>query len=233
MATYTQTVGELIAEKPARAQVFEEAGIDFCCDERQTVNEACRSHGINPEIFLERLHDIDRDDTPDWTEMSIEELCDHIVTAHHLRLKDELPRLGMLLYRVMEAHAELHPELTRVLELFSLFAGDLKLHMAREEQIAFPLFKRLGTRAGDSESIGADVLKLLEELEEEHQQTSKNLEEIRHLMNEFVAPGDACETYRFVNAALRDMEMGLKKQVDIENNILLPRAGLACALRSA
>ncbi|HJN90808.1 MAG TPA: DUF542 domain-containing protein, partial [Verrucomicrobiota bacterium] len=40
------SVGAIVAGCPALARVFEDAGIDYCCGGKKTLNEACREQGL-------------------------------------------------------------------------------------------------------------------------------------------------------------------------------------------
>jgi len=40
------SLGELIAERPARAQLFERLRLDYCCGGRQTLAAACAKRGL-------------------------------------------------------------------------------------------------------------------------------------------------------------------------------------------
>src|SRR5580698_2080698 len=146
MSSVSEKVGQMVAERPGRARVFEEAGIDYCSVGQQTLAEACRKRGLDPDSVLDRLAAVDRKEDSavrNWSEIPLGDLCDCIEAMFHGQLKEELPRIGILLYRVSEGHGQRHPELNRVLELYSHFSGDLKLHMIKEEETLFPLIKEL------------------------------------------------------------------------------------------
>jgi len=222
MKAVSETVGQMIAERPARARVFEEAGIDYSNVGQQTLAEACRKKGLDPDSILDRLIEGDRKEDSavrNWSEIPLGELCDCIETTFHTHLKEELPRVGVLLYRVAEGHGERHHELNRVLELYSLFSGELKMHMMKEEETLFPFIREL-ERSGSADE---DLFRMLEQLEIEHQCASQALREMRSLTHDFHPPADACDAYRAVLDALRSLEDILQEHFGIENNVLFPR----------
>ncbi len=221
MKARSETVGQMVANRPARVQVFEEAGIDYSNGE-QTLAEACRKKGLDPDSILDRLIELDRKQDSaerNWSEIPLRELCDCIESTFHCQLKTELPRVGILLYRVAEGHAERHHELSRVLELFSLFSGDLKMHMLKEEETLFPLIRELEQTG----SADQDLFRMLEQIEIEHECASQSLREMRSLTRDFNPPADACDAYRAVLEALRNLESVLQEHFGLENNILFPR----------
>jgi regulator of cell morphogenesis and NO signaling len=189
---------------------------------QQTLAEACRKKGLDPDNILDRLIEMDRKEDSavrNWSEIPLGELCDCIETTLHSQLKQELPRVGVLLYRVAEGHGERHPELCRVLELYSLFSGDLKMHMTKEEEMLFPLIREL-ERTGSADQ---ELFSMLERLEIEHECANQALREMRSLTRDFNPPADASDCYRAVLDALRNLENLLQEHFGIENNVLFPR----------
>jgi regulator of cell morphogenesis and NO signaling len=55
----TMTVGEIVAADNRTASVFKEAGIDFCCGGKKTLEESCREKGLDPEHLAARLENVD------------------------------------------------------------------------------------------------------------------------------------------------------------------------------
>jgi regulator of cell morphogenesis and NO signaling len=222
MTSTTQPVQFLVSERPARARVFQQMGIDIHRGS-QTLAEACQQIGIDPAIVLEQLERTDQQSDSamgDYSHMTLGDLCDQIVATHHARLKETLPRIGLMLYRVAEGDGDRHPELHRVLQLFSVFAGDLKLHMSKEEEILFPLIMELE----EASTYCGHLSTLVEHLEVEDALTCEKLRQIRQLTRDFAPPGDACETYRAVLNALSDLEREVNDHSGVENNVLYPRA---------
>ncbi len=70
------TLGELVADEPARAAVFDRLRLDYCCNGSQTVDEACQRHGLETHSVLEALEAVDVDaptkdvESVDWRRAS-------------------------------------------------------------------------------------------------------------------------------------------------------------------
>ena len=223
MTALTERVGQMVAEEDfPRRGAFADAGIDYDHGE-QTLAEACRRRGVDPDSIIDRLMALDRNGDSavrNWAEMSLGDMCDDIVTTFHEPLKNDLPRIGTLLFRVAEGDSERHPELNRMLELFSQFSGELKLHMAKEESSLFPLIKEL---EADRDASVEDLSDAIEKLECEHETARRALDEMRELTRDFCAPDGACDAHRAVFDALQDLERSLLEHFGIENNIVFPR----------
>jgi regulator of cell morphogenesis and NO signaling len=201
MAFHDETVGGLVAERPGRARVFEEFGIDYCCGGKRTLREACERRGLSPDLVLRRLADADAErpaDESDWGVAPLAQLCDHIVETHHAFLKRELPRVGRLVAKVASVHGDRHPELVRVRDLFDPFARDMDAHMAKEEHVLFPLIRRLAT----GEELPMNPIGPIHVMEAEHDQAGAAVEEMRMLTAGFRPPAGACNSYRAMLAVI-------------------------------
>ena len=96
------TVAALVLERPGRARVFERFEIDYCCGGKTPLRAACADRGLELDDVLGALEESGAaaGDDVDWSAATLETLCDHIVSHHHAYLRDELPRLRLLLRRL-------------------------------------------------------------------------------------------------------------------------------------
>ena len=105
------TLGELVAERPARAPLLERLRLDYCCGGRQTLAAACRKRRLELDTVRAALEVLDaasidrqRFESKDWRRANIAELCTHIVAVHHDGLRETLPRIETLLGTVVRVH---------------------------------------------------------------------------------------------------------------------------------
>jgi regulator of cell morphogenesis and NO signaling len=224
--TLPGTVGQLVAERPSRARVFEKFGIDYCCAGKKPLEEACRDRRVDVQSVLDelRLNDERRGPEQDWAALGLTRLADHIERTHHGYLGQELPRLDFLMHKVAAAHGGRHPELLRLLAVFQAFKGELLNHMQKEELVVFPLCRRI--EAGDigGPVSGAGLQRPIDVLTHEHDDAGAALAEMRRLTGGFAAPADACNTYRALLDSLKELEADMHQHVHLENNVLFPAA---------
>jgi regulator of cell morphogenesis and NO signaling len=140
-------------------------------------------------------------------------LVDHIEAKHHAYLKEALPEISERLAVVLRAHGQHHPELFQVHGVFGQVRTDLEQHLVKEEVLLFPALSR-GTP-------DAETRALAQTLRDEHTAVGEMLRTLRRLNHDYVAPDDACPTYRRLLKELETMEADLFQHIHLENNILL------------
>jgi regulator of cell morphogenesis and NO signaling len=221
------TVGQLVAERPARARVFERYGIDYCCGGKTPLDEACAGKSLDVEAVVRELDAPDEApamDQTDWTRAPLGELIDHIVATHHAYLQQQLPRLAAMANKVVDVHGERHPELNEVRAVFEELAAELESHLGKEEQILFPMIKELEASATAPCFHCGSVNNPIRVMEHEHDRAGDALARIRELTRDYSPPSDACNTYRTLLTELAALETDLHQHIHKENNILFPRA---------
>jgi regulator of cell morphogenesis and NO signaling len=70
MTVTDPNVGQLVAERPGRAGVVEELGIDYCCGGKLPLAETCARRGLDPAEVRRRFDQADAVAPPpgtDWT----------------------------------------------------------------------------------------------------------------------------------------------------------------------
>lgn len=218
------TLGELVAEQSSRAALFERLRLDYCCGGAQTLAQACESRGLDPgtvcrllEALDEPLPDHQHPEGRDWRRASVADLVDHIVAAHHDRLRAELPRLDELTATVVRVHGADHPELHDLRRLFETLRGELESHIASEERDVFP-----ACVAAEADGGAVDEA-VLASHEHEHTATGDVLTALRELGQDYDSSRALCGTHRRLLEGLEALELDLHRHIHEENNVLFPR----------
>ncbi|MCC6428284.1 MAG: iron-sulfur cluster repair di-iron protein [Phycisphaerales bacterium] len=222
------TVGQLVAQRPARARVFERLGIDYCCGGRKTLAAVCAQRGLEVSLVQSQLDAIDAEPheggEPDWTTAPLSTLADHIQSVHHGFLNRELPRLGALVRKVATVHGDVHPDLRRLNDVFADFSQELRAHMAKEESVLFPRIRALESGSPQDPSSSCPLEAPVRRMMQEHDDAGIALAAMRDLTHGYVPPEDACGSYRVMLSGLQELETDMHTHVHKENNILFPRA---------
>jgi regulator of cell morphogenesis and NO signaling len=224
--TANSLVRDIVNELPKASDLFKKNRIDFCCGGNIPLSQAAEQNELNLDNLIEELKDVfekyenTEKNVDVWTDSDSHTIINHVINNYHRVSEEELAMLSPYVTKVSRVHGEHHPELIKMNELFYEFKKELLEHMAKEEEIVFPLIKQLadGTAANPEEAI-----KMIVELEKEHDHAGELLRQIRAVTSDFALPLDACGTYRLVYARLETLESLTFMHVHLENNILFPR----------
>jgi regulator of cell morphogenesis and NO signaling len=222
-----RTVGEIVAERPSRSRVFEGLGIDYCCGGHRPLDAACRGQGVATEQVLDSLaaHDASTagSEERDWRLAPTAELIDHILETHHAYLAAEMPRLAGLAEKVAKAHGPRHPYVHELKDVYASLRDELESHMAKEEQILFPMIRQMDAGASAPAFHCGSVQGPIRQMEFEHDSAAVALGRMRELTSGYTPPEDACNTFRALLDGLAGFEADLHAHIHKENNILFPR----------
>ncbi|MCB9383518.1 MAG: iron-sulfur cluster repair di-iron protein [Bryobacterales bacterium] len=224
-----RTIGELVAEAPLRANIFEKRRIDYCCKGRRSLAQVCAEEGLPIDELIAELEQEPRRESPlDWAPQPLTELAGHIVDRHHGYLRSALPSVALKLDKVVQAHADRHPALQELRRVFTALADELTSHMAKEEMVLFPHVAALEKAERNQEPAppapGGSVRNPIQMMEHEHDDAGRALSRIRELTSDHEPPAGACNTFRALYAQLAELERDLHTHIHLENNVLFPRA---------
>jgi regulator of cell morphogenesis and NO signaling len=222
----SKTVGQYVVERPARARVFERFGIDYCCGGKKPLAQTCADKHLDLQQVLAALEQSDTYAAPaeDWSQATLTALADHIEATHHQFLKQEFARLEFFVNKVARRHGPDRPELVELHKVFLALRDELQQHMAKEEQILFPLCRQLEAGAEPVASHCGSIANPIAVMVREHEDAGDLLAQMRALTDNYTVPEGACNTFRAVFASLAELEADLHVHIHKENNILFTRA---------
>lgn len=224
-------VGDIVAESYHAAGVFREFGIDFCCGGGQPLADVCEKKGIQLQSVTEKLEQLfasaenSEHNYNDWDPAF---LIDYIINTHHSFVRRKTEEISAYALKVARVHGDRHPENVEIFNKFVELSKKLIEHLEAEENIVFPLIKRIDKNIKEGKSPAeADLKSLQNELDkmvDDHEGAGSVMAEIRELSNNFTPPQDACATYQILYKNLAGFEEDLHKHVHLENNILFRKA---------
>ncbi|MDO5755280.1 MAG: DUF542 domain-containing protein [Tissierellia bacterium] len=214
MIRKTMRIEEAMKEKPAIACLLEKEGVDFCCGGHQILEEALGEKGIDVDSFIKKLNEMeDTSEDLDWTSgihMETEELIDFIVQRFHRKEEELLEEVDRYLRKILKVHYLRHgEELGEIYQTFLQLKGELNLHFAKEEKEVFPHIKK------DPKKI--------QELEDEHEEAGKLLQQLEELSQGFTTPDDVCATYELAYEKLHELVDDIHLHIFLENSVLFQR----------
>lgn len=207
-------IGEIAASLPGATAIFRRHKLDFCCGGAAPLAVAAAKRGAplaEIEAALATLAPAPAEQ-PEETDA----LIDHIVTRFHDAHRREIPELIALARRVERVHADSAEVPAGLAELLAEMAADLGDHMAKEEQVLFPMM-----RAGGNPMIRMPIAMM----RHEHDGHAAHLHALDAVTHGHEPPEGACNSWRALYAGTRKLADDLVEHMHIENNILFPRFG--------
>ncbi len=231
--TTETTVAAIVRAEPGRSRLLDRLGIDYCCGGKKSLAEACRRHGLDAATVVALLNALDggsaQGDGINPDTMTLSALCDHIEQVHHDYLRRELPRIDFMTRKVAAVHGDHEPRLLEIRAVFEHFSAAMISHTEDEEQRVFPAIRRLDYATGGATTEGSPLKATLEKLEAEHDGAGAALERFHELTDDFSPPEWACNTFRALYDALKELDRETHQHVHKENNVLFPRALATCS----
>ncbi|MEJ7779620.1 MAG: iron-sulfur cluster repair di-iron protein [Daejeonella sp.] len=226
-----ETIGQMVAKDYRKAEIFKKLGIDFCCGGKKTVDEVCKTKGLDVnQVNAELSFAVQQEQNPslNFDKWDLNFLTDYIINTHHYYVKENVPFITELANKVAKVHGERHAEAVEVADIFTRLGKDLSLHLMKEENLVFPFIKELVHKrkqgAGTSFATFDSISTPTQMMEVEHEQAGEDMASIRTLTNNYLLPVDACTSYTILYKKLQEFENDLFNHVHLENNILFPKA---------
>lgn len=229
--TMEVTIGQMVAEDYRTAQVFKNHKIDFCCKGNRSIQEVAKTQRLNVDELLQELAEIRTEGNSkniDFKSWPLDLLIDYIEKKHHRYVESTIPVLKQYLSKLYKVHGKRHPELLEINEHFNASAGELAMHMKKEELVLFPYVRKMVRAKQNSENLDvpgfSTVKNPIRAMMHEHENEGERFRKIALLSNGYTPPADACNTYRVAYSLLKEFEEDLHLHIHLENNILFPKA---------
>jgi len=141
----TKSLATIVTENSQTAPVLEKYSLDFCCNGKRTLAEACAEKGLSVDaisIELENQIQGRKSSQMPFTEMTPDQIISYILIHHHFYVKQALPTILGHLEKVATKHGSRFPNMVEVYQLFQEVNTDMTHHMQKEEMILFRASKK-------------------------------------------------------------------------------------------
>lgn len=222
MITKEDIVADVVTDFPKSADIFRNAGIDFCCGGQESIASAV-NHKPNIDLnsLLNKLNHIDNTEgnsTINPKFLNVESLIQYIQSAYHETLKEEFKNLTPYVTKLAKVHSPSHPYLLKLQDLYREFRDSMLDHIRKEDEEDFPKLIQY--------SQGQDVQNIkiiLEDLINDHEDTGQLLKVMNQLTSDYQAPEEACGTWKLVYQRLQNIERQTHQHVHLENHVLFKK----------
>lgn len=212
IAQATQSLGSLAVQIPGATAVFRKLKLDFCCGGQQSLEKACTDKQLDLDTVLGEIRALQTQQAMPAAP-SASELIDHILQRYHEVHRQQLPELIRMARRVEAVHRD-HPQVPQGLaDHLETMEQELLAHMAKEEQILFPLLKQGGHPM---------VVHPIGMMRHEHVSHGAQIEHLAELTQQHQPPAGACNTWQALYAGTARLTEDLIEHIHTENNLLFP-----------
>ena len=215
-------VADVVTDFPKSADIFRNAGIDFCCGGQESIASAV-NHKPNIDLnsLLNKLNHIDNTEgnsTINPKFLNVESLIQYIQSAYHETLKEEFKNLTPYVTKLAKVHGPSHPYLLKLQDLYREFRDSMLDHIRKEDEEDFPKLIQYSQRQ-DVQNIKI----ILEDLINDHEDTGQLLNVMNQLTSDYQAPEEACGTWKLVYQRLQNIEHQTHQHVHLENHVLFKK----------
>lgn len=207
------TVTAVAADLPGAAELFRTKGINFCCGGNIALSEAALKAGLATEGLLADLQALAAAagrDAPEATPA----LIDHILSRYHETHRTELEWLIPLAQKVERVHGDHEDAPLGLTEALIALHDDLDAHMAKEEQVLFPMMLQGGNPM---------IMHPIAQMRHEHDHAARLLADVEHATHGLALPEGACGSWTALYTGLRKFSEDLVAHMHLENNVLFAR----------
>ena len=207
-----QQIGQIAVQLPGATAVFRRLKLDFCCGGQVSLAHAAAEKGLDAHAVLAELAALQRSDAlPEAASPGA--LIDHILARYHEVHRAQLPELIRMARRVEAVHRDNPLVPAGLADLLEGMHGELLSHMAKEEQVLFPMLK-----AGGNPFVGQPIGMM----RAEHVDHGAALDRLNALTHDATPPQGACNTWRALYAGIAQLGDYLVNHIHLENNVLFP-----------
>jgi regulator of cell morphogenesis and NO signaling len=208
-----QTLAQLAIALPGATALFRRHKLDFCCGGQISLRDAAAAKGLDLPTLEAALAAFERPDRS--TEpMDPAALIDHILSRYHAVHREQLPELIRMARRVEAVHRD-HPQVPAGLSaLLEQAEHELLDHMAKEEEILFPMMRR-----GSGGGMAQYPIRVMRQ---EHHSHGELIAAMMARTQDATPPEGACTTWRALYAGLASLVDDLMQHIHLENNQLFP-----------
>ena len=140
-----KTLAEIVTDNIRSAVVFEEFGLDFCCNGNRSLKSACIEKNVDVQNIVNELSSlsVNENGSQNVNDWQLDFLVDYIMNNHHQYVRRMIPVITLHADKVASVHGNNHPETLRIADLFLAVREELEGHMMKEERILFPQIKQM------------------------------------------------------------------------------------------
>lgn len=223
-------IGEIAVKDYDTAKVFQNFGINFCCEGQKTIEEVCRENDIPEKQLLDPLNQqvsANKYTFNFYETWDIDLLVDYLERKHRKIEQEIVPDINKLLDQSTEDNEVDREFLVELKSFFLKASASLINHMAKEHETLFPLIKTIYfSNRGKTDIAHSYRNKLIENIHRmfrEHRVEGNYLRDLHGYIVKLENSGYSSESLKKGLKLMREYFDDLQLHIHIENNLLFPK----------
>lgn len=223
----TDTIDSLVSRNLKAARILSKYGIDYC-EGGKSIKEACEEANVSFRKLLGKIRQADmrkKEMVSDVSSWEPDAVTRYVEQYHHRYINDNIGFIKTNISRLVRIFGRKHAELKAINLLFEEMTAHITVHMQYEEMIVFPYIRALvKNRKSARSAIFRSLESPIRSMITEHQNGNAYMRKLDELTHHYIAPPECGSAYQITYDALRDFEKDLHRHLEIENDILFPKA---------
>ena len=223
------SMGQAVLEHPQLLPLFPRFSIRMGFGD-MSVEEVCRTHGVNPDFFLEIANAyLDEAYIPveNLSGFSLGAVVEYLTATHSWYMEVALPRMEQKIHRLLDQSGLSDKETQLVSGFFNDYKKDFMVHISQEEQEVLPYILELEKQSLKDRPQPAFIERLntysIREFAKGHDRLETSLENLSKLIIKYLPPFEDQELCIQVLHDLQELVKDLVDHADMEDKVLVPR----------
>lgn len=150
--------------------------------------------------------------------MDIKETIKDIADNHHGFIKQEVPIIKSLAYKILKVHYEdCKDELIAVHRQYGRVQNELELALVKKQMVLFPMVWDYEKKP--SEDLLYEIKESIEEVEKDNDILLNELKELKKVTNNYTMPESGCPTYDSTYKKMEKLHTEVEKYIGIEREM--------------
>jgi regulator of cell morphogenesis and NO signaling len=219
--TATMSMANVVINDPRSLVLLPRFGIEFGFGD-QTVEDICRSKGIDVNLFLLMVNTfLSPNYFPSkmlrYKESNLELLLVYLQKSHNYYLEVKIPKLHLHIEDFLSTAK--HPAMLQLKAFFNEYIQEVREHISYEEQTAFPYIQLFISNNSDK---ALDSNYTITEFRKHHSDIEEKLSDLKNLLIKYLPPSSDSYLQVTILRELIDLENDLVNHARIEDKILIP-----------
>lgn len=221
-----QALGQIVAEQPYRAQVFQKHKVDYVTRRAQSLRAMAVSEQLDPISLMQELKEADEkaknQPDRDWYLANTKLLVNRIEMSFHNHFGEQFRRLLILINNAEPAGLPDYLNLWRIRDAVFGWGAAVQLHIVTYKEMLLPVYQVMQDSVHLVNQDAGSIAHVTDLVENTTTAANTQFEELRQLTHDFEIPPQAHHSYKLLIEAVRALGRDFCAHSQQEHDFLFP-----------